>query len=101
MLYAIIGEDVADSLEKRKSVRDKHIARLQQLQDEGRMVLAGPNPAIDSDDPGPAGFTGSIIIAEFESLEAAQTWADVDPYIEAGVYARVTVKPFKKVFPAA
>jgi uncharacterized protein len=101
MLYAIIGEDVADSLEKRKSVRNKHIARLQQLQDEGRMVLAGPNPNIDSEDPGPAGFSGSIIIAEFESLDAAQAWADADPYIEAGVYARVTVKPFKKVLPAA
>lgn len=99
MLYAIIGEDVADSLEKRKSVRDKHIARLQQLQDEGRMVLAGPNPAIDSADPGPAGFSGSIIIAEFESLDSAQAWADADPYIEAGVYAKVTVKPFKQVFP--
>ncbi len=99
MLYAIICEDVADSLEKRKGVRDSHIARLQQLQDEGRMVLAGPNPAIDSDDPGPAGFTGSIIVAEFESLASAQTWADADPYIEAGVYSRVTVKPFKQVFP--
>ena len=99
MLYAIIGEDIADSLEKRKSVRDKHIARLQQLQDEGRMVLAGPNPAIDSDDPGPAGFTGSIIIAEFESLDAAEAWAEADPYIDAGVYATVTVKPFKQVFP--
>jgi len=99
MLYAIIGEDVADSLEKRKSVRDRHIARLRQLQDEGRMVMAGPNPAIDSEDPGPAGFTGSIIIAEFDSLEQAQAWADADPYLEAGVYARVTVKPFKQVFP--
>ena len=99
MLYAIIGEDVAESLEKRKSVRDKHIARLQQLQDEGRMILAGPNPAIDSDDPGPAGFTGSIIIAEFESLDAAEAWAEADPYLEAGVYATVTVKPFKQVFP--
>ncbi len=101
MLYAIIGEDVADSLEKRQSVRDSHIARLQQLEDEGRMVLAGPNPAVDSTDPGPAGFTGSIIIAEFESLDAAQAWADADPYLEAGVYARVTVKPFKPVFPGA
>ncbi len=101
MLYAIIGEDVADSLEKRKSVREKHIARLQQLQDEGRMVLAGPNPAIDSSDPGPAGFSGSIIIAEFESLADARTWADADPYIDAGVYAKVTVKPFKQVFPGA
>lgn len=101
MLYAIIGEDVADSLEKRKSVRDQHIARLQQLQDEGRMVLAGPNPAIDSADPGPAGFTGSIIIAEFESLDDAEAWAEADPYIEAGVYEKVTVKPFKQVFPGA
>ncbi len=100
MLYAIIGEDVVDSLEKRKQVREQHIKRLQQLQDEGRMVLAGPNPKIDSDDPGPAGFTGSIIIAEFESLEAARSWADADPYLEAGVYASVTVKPFKQVFPA-
>lgn len=99
MLYAIIGEDVTDSLEKRKSVRDRHIARLQQLQDEGRMILAGPNPAIDSADPGPAGFTGSIIIAEFESLEDARAWADADPYIDAGVYSQVTVKPFKQVFP--
>lgn len=99
MLYAIIGEDVADSLEKRKSVRDRHIARLQQLQDEGRMILAGPNPAIDGEDPGPAGFTGSIIIAEFESLDAARAWADADPYIDAGVYENVTVKPFKQVFP--
>lgn len=99
MLYAIIGEDVMDSLEKRKQVREQHIKRLQQLQDEGRMVLAGPNPKIDSDDPGPAGFTGSIIIAEFESLEAARSWADADPYLEAGVYASVTVKPFKQVFP--
>lgn len=100
MLYAIIGEDVVDSLEKRKQVREQHIKRLQQLQDEGRMVLAGPNPKIDSDDPGPAGFTGSIIIAEFESLEAARSWADADPYLGAGVYASVTVKPFKQVFPA-
>lgn len=101
MLYAIIGEDVTDSLEKRKSVRDRHIARLQQLQDQGRMILAGPNPAIDSVDPGPAGFTGSIIIAEFESLEDAQAWADADPYLDAGVYSQVTVKPFKQVFPGS
>lgn len=99
MLYAIIGEDVTDSLEKRKQVREQHIKRLQQLQDEGRMVLAGPTPKIDSEDPGPAGFTGSIIIAEFQSLEAAQAWADADPYLEAGVYASVIVKPFKQVFP--
>jgi len=101
MLYAIIGEDVTDSLEKRKNVRGRHIARLQQLQDEGRMILAGPNPAIDSTDPGPAGFTGSIIIAEFESLEDAQAWADADPYLDAGVYSQVTVKPFKQVFPGS
>ena len=100
MFYAIIGEDVENSLEKRMSVRADHIARLKALQDEGRMILAGPNPAIDSEDPGPAGFTGSIIIAEFASLEEAQTWANADPYLAAGVYARVTVKPFRKVLPA-
>ncbi len=100
MFYAIIGEDVENSLEKRMSVRADHIARLKTLQDEGRMLLAGPNPAIDSEDPGPAGFTGSIIIAEFASLEEAQSWADADPYLAAGVYAKVTVKPFKKVLPA-
>lgn len=99
MFYVIIGEDVADSLEKRKSVREQHIARLQDLQDEGRMIVAGPNPNIDSDDPGPAGFSGSVIIAEFDSLAEAQTWADADPYLAAGVYAKVTVKPFKLVFP--
>ncbi|MEX2515785.1 MAG: YciI family protein [Gammaproteobacteria bacterium] len=99
MFYVIIGEDVADSLEKRKSVREQHIARLQDLQDEGRMIVAGPNPNIDSDDPGPAGFSGSIIIAEFDSLDEARTWADADPYLAAGVYAKVTVKPFKLIFP--
>lgn len=99
MYYAIISQDVEDSLEKRKSVREAHIARLQELQDAGRMLLAGPHPAIDSNDPGPAGFTGSLIVAEFESLEEARSWADADPYIEAGVYESVTVKPFKKVFP--
>ena len=99
MLYSIVGEDVDNSLEKRLSVRPAHVARLNQLKDEGRLVLAGPNPALDTDDPGSAGFTGSLIVAEFDSLEAAQAWADADPYIEAGVYARVTVKPFKKVLP--
>lgn len=99
MLYVIIGEDVDNSLEKRMSVRPAHVERLNALKDEGRLVIAGPNPAIDSDDPGAAGFSGSIIIAEFASLQAAQTWADADPYIEAGVYANVTVKPFKKVLP--
>ena len=99
MLYAIISEDIANSLEKRLGVRPAHVARLNQLQDEGRLILAGPHPAIDNEDPGPAGFTGSLIVAEFESLQAAQQWADADPYIEAGVYERVTVKPFKKVLP--
>ena len=98
MFYAIISQDIEDSLEKRMSVRADHIARLQSLQDEGRMLIAGPHPAIDSEDPGPAGFTGSLIVAEFDSLEAAQTWADADPYIAAGVYEKVIVKPFKKVF---
>lgn len=99
MLYAIISEDVADSLEKRLSVRPAHIERLQELQDAGRLILAGPHPSIDSDNPGAAGFTGSLVIAEFDSLTDAREWADVDPYIDAGVYAKVTVKPFKKVFP--
>ncbi|MDO9268740.1 MAG: YciI family protein [Methylobacter sp.] len=99
MLYAIISEDVADSLEKRLSARPAHLKRLQELQDAGRLVLAGPHPSIDSDNPGAAGFTGSLVVAEFDSLTSAQQWADVDPYIDAGVYAKVTVKPFKKVFP--
>ena len=99
MFYAIISQDVDNSLEKRASVRADHIARLQVLQDEGRLLVAGPHPKIDSEDPGPAGFTGSLIVAEFDSLTAAQEWADADPYIAAGVYAKVTVKPFKKVFP--
>ena len=101
MFYAIISQDVENSLEKRMSVRPEHVARLQALQDEGRMLLAGPHPKIDSEDPGPAGFTGSLIVAEFESLQAAQAWADADPYIAAGVYEKVIVKPFKKVFPSA
>jgi len=100
MLYAIIGEDIANSLERRLSVRPAHLERLKQLQDEGRLLLAGPFPAIDSIDPGPAGFTGSLIVAEFPSQQTAQTWADADPYVAAGVYARVSVKPFKRVFPA-
>lgn len=99
MLYTIISEDVADSLEKRLSARPAHLKRLQELQDAGRLVLAGPHPSIDSDNPGAAGFTGSLVVAEFDSLTSAQQWADVDPYIDAGVYAKVTVKPFKKVFP--
>ena len=98
MWYAIISEDVEDSLEKRKSVRPKHIERLQALADEGKLLTAGPHPAVDSEDPGDAGFTGSLIIAEFESLAKAQAWADMDPYINAGVYKQVTVKPYKKVY---
>jgi len=99
VLYAIISEDITDILQKRLSARPAHLQRLQELQDAGRLVLAGPHPAIDSDNPGEAGFTGSLVVAEFESLQAARQWADADPYVAAGVYAAVTVKPFKKVFP--
>jgi hypothetical protein len=99
LLYAIICDDRADSLELRKKTRPAHLERLQALQDEGRLLLAGPHPAIDCEDPGPVGFTGSLIVAEFPNLEAAKQWADGDPYCQAGVYAKVTVKPFKKVFP--
>ena len=99
VLYAIISEDVEDSLGKRMSARPAHVKRLQALQDEGRLVLAGPHPAVDSDNPGDAGFTGSLVVAEFDNLQAAQQWADSDPYNDAGVYAKVTVKPFNKVFP--
>jgi uncharacterized protein YciI len=98
VLYLIYAEDTADSLEKRNSVRPAHLARLQLLQDEGRLIVAGPLPVVDSNDPGPAGFSGSAIVAEFDSLEAAQSWAQDDPYIAAGVYEKVTVKPFKRVF---
>jgi uncharacterized protein YciI len=100
MLYAIFGQDIADSLQKRQAARPAHLARLQALQDEGRLLLAGPFPAVDAIDPGLAGFSGSLIVAEFSSLETAQKWADADPYIAAGVYAQVAVRPFKKVFPA-
>jgi uncharacterized protein YciI len=100
MLYLIVGEDTPNSLEKRLSVRPQHVARLQALQAEGRLVLAGPFPAVDSPDPGPAGFTGSAIVAEFSSLADAQTWAEADPYVAAGVYSKVVVRPFKKVLPA-
>lgn len=100
MLYVINGEDIPGSLEKRLAVRPEHLKRLQALQDDGRLILAGPYPAIDSQDPGTAGFSGSLIVAEFDSLGAAQAWADTDPYVSAGVYAKVTVKPFKKVLPA-
>jgi uncharacterized protein YciI len=99
LYYAIVGEDVTDSLDKRLAARPDHLARLNQLKDEGRLLLAGPFPAIDSPDPGSAGFSGSLIVAAFDSLEAAQAWADADPYVAAGVYARVAVKPFKRVLP--
>jgi uncharacterized protein YciI len=99
MLYAIIAEDVPNSLENRLETRPAHLARLDILKAQGRLILAGPHPAIDASDPGAAGFTGSLIVAEFSSLSEAKTWADADPYKEAGVYARVTVKPFRKVLP--
>jgi uncharacterized protein YciI len=99
MLYMIVGEDVPNSLENRLATRPAHLARLEALQNAGRIILGGPLPAIDSPDPGTAGFSGSLIVGEFESLTAAQAWADADPYVAAGVYARVTVKPFKQVFP--
>lgn len=99
MLYAFICEEAADSLEKRKQARPQHLARLNALTADGRLVLAGPFPAIDSPDPGPAGFSGSLIVAEFESLQAAQEWADAEPYLQAGVYQNVTVKPFKQTLP--
>lgn len=99
MLYAIISEDVPNSLERRLTARPDHLARLEALRDEGRLVLAGPHPAIDSDSPGEAGFSGSLVVAEFEDLASAQAWADADPYIIAGVYAGVVVKPFLKVLP--
>jgi uncharacterized protein YciI len=99
MFYAVISEDVSDSLEKRKVARPDHLARLQLLKDEGRLLLAGPHPKIDNDNPGDAGFSGSLVVAEFGSLAEAETWAAADPYVAAGVYAKVTVKPFKKVLP--
>jgi len=99
MYYVIYSEDVENSLPLRMKVREHHLARLSTLQDEGRLLVAGPCPAIDSENPGDAGFTGSLVIAEFDSLASAQLWADEDPYIEAGVYAKVIVKPYKKVLP--
>ncbi len=99
MLYSISGEDVPGSLEKRMAARAAHLARLQALQAAGRLVLAGPHPAIDNENPGDAGFTGSLIVAEFSSLDEAKTWADADPYIAAGVYRSVNVKPFRRVLP--
>lgn len=99
MFYMIYSEDVADSLATRLATRPAHLARLEQLKNEGRLLLAGPLPAIDSLDPGAAGFSGSLVVAEFDSLTDAQNWADADPYLAAGVYASSTVKPFKKVLP--
>jgi uncharacterized protein YciI len=99
MLYSIVGTDHDDSLQHRIQARPSHLKRLQELQNQGRLVLAGPNPVIDSEDPGTSGFSGSLIVAEFCSLEAAKAWADADPYVAAGVYAQVAVKPFKQVFP--
>ena len=99
MLYAIISEDVENSLPHRKEARPAHLARLEQLKAEGRLILAGPHPAIDAADPGENGFTGSLVVAEFASLAEAQSWADADPYVAAGVYASVSVKPFKHVLP--
>lgn len=99
MLYAIIAQDIEHSLEKRLAVRDKHLARLQTLKEQGKLIIAGPHPAIDNNDPGSAGFTGSLVVAEFDSLDAAQAWANLDPYVSAGVYAEVLVKPFKHVLP--
>jgi len=99
MLYAVISEDKENSLSKRLETRPAHLARLEMLNSEGRLILAGPHPAIDNEDPGAKGFSGSLVVAEFDSLEAAQDWANADPYLEAGVYAKVIVKPFKKVLP--
>jgi uncharacterized protein YciI len=99
MLYAIISEDITNSLPLRIEARPAHIARLNDLKDKGRLILAGPHPAIDSNDPGQAGFTGSLVVAEFADLASAQAWADADPYVAAGIYKNVVVKPFKKVLP--
>jgi len=99
MWYAIIGTDKADSLPERLKVRDAHLQRIKLLQAQGRLLVAGPHPAIDNEDPGPAGFSGSLIIASFESLQQAQQWAEQDPYVGAGVFENISVKPFKKVLP--
>jgi len=99
MLFSIVSNDVENSLPLRRQARPAHLARLQLLAEQGRLLLAGPNPAVEAEDPGEAGFLGSIVIAEFESLDDAKTWADSDPYVDAGVYASVSVKPFKKVLP--
>lgn len=100
MFYAIIASDAPGSLQARLAARPAHLERLQQLQDAGRLLLAGPHPAVDANDPGEAGFTGSLVVAEFASLEEAHAWADADPYVSAGVYSQVVVKPFKRVLPA-
>ncbi len=99
MLYAIFSQDVENSLPLRKSARPAHIERLNQLKEQGRLIIAGPHPAIDSNDPSEAGFTGSLVIAEFATLQEAEIWANDDPYLQAGVYNQVTIKPFKKVLP--
>ncbi len=99
MLYAIISTDITNSLTLRLQARPSHLDRLQTLKDEGRLILAGPHPSVDNDDPGDSGFSGSLVVAEFESLSAAKSWADEDPYVTAGVYESITVKPFKKVLP--
>lgn len=100
MLYAIYAQDVPDSLEKRKGARPAHVERLNAMQDAGRLLLAGPFPAVDAEDPGLAGFTGSLIVAEFSSLQEAEAWAQADPYVAAGVYQTVSVKPFRRTFPS-
>ena len=99
MYYAISGQDVVDSLAQRQAARPAHVLRLEQLKNQGRLLLAGPYPAIDAEDPGAAGYSGSLIVAEFDSLEDARTWADADPYVSAGVYAQISVRPFRKVLP--
>ncbi|HCU53386.1 MAG TPA: hypothetical protein DIC36_03585 [Gammaproteobacteria bacterium] len=99
MFYMIRGTDVPNSLERRLTARPAHVKRLEQLRDEGRLLLSGPLPAVESEDPGPAGFTGSLIVAEFESLAAARTWANDDPYVSTGVFATVEIQPFRKVLP--
>lgn len=99
MWYAIFATDSQHSLEKRRQNRSAHVSRLQQLKYAGRLMLAGPHPAIDNDDPGPAGFTGSLIIAEFDDFDAAQSWANLDPYLSAGIYKHIVIKPFKKILP--
>ncbi len=99
MLYVLIGEDAPDTLERRLQVRPQHLARIEALRDEGRLLLAGPMPAIDGPDPGPAGFLGSLIVAEFASLDEARSWLEQDPYVSSGVFAHTTVRPFRKVLP--